>query len=179
MDFCQSKRGIYIDVFNNDEKRITITYNIPLGEIVFGFFDNLKSISRGYATMDYKFIKYEESKLVKVDILLNKEKVDAFSLITHKDFAYSRGKAICAQLKEIIPRQNFEIPIQAVVGQKVLARETIKALRKNVIAKCYGGDITRKKKLLKKQKEGKKRMKTIGRVDVPQEAFLSVLKIKD
>ena len=179
MDFCQAKRGVYIDVFNNDEKRITLTYHIPLGEIVFGFFDNLKSISKGYATMDYKFINYQESKLVKVDILLNKEKVDAFSLIIHKNFAYSRGRGICEQLKEIIPRQNFEIPIQAVVGQKVLARETIKALRKNVIAKCYGGDITRKKKLLKKQKEGKKRMKTIGRVDVPQEAFLSVLKIKD
>ena len=179
MDFCQKKRGIFVKMDNIDATRVLIQYELPLGEIIFQFFDTLKSISKGYATMDYEILDYRESKLSKVDILLNGDKIDAFSVIIHKDFAYYRGRAICQKLKEIIPRQNFEVPIQAVIGTRVLARETIKALRKNVTAKCYGGDITRKKKLLKKQKEGKKRMKAIGSVEVPQEAFMSILSVDE
>ncbi len=179
MDLCQQKRGIFIKMDNIDSTRVLIQHEIPLGEIIFQFFDTLKSISKGYATMDYEVLDYRESNLSKVDILLNGDKIDAFSVIIHKNFAYYRGRVICKKLKEIIPRQNFEVPIQAVIGSRVLARETIKALRKNVTAKCYGGDITRKKKLLKKQKEGKKRMKAIGSVEVPQEAFMSILSVEE
>ncbi len=179
MDLCQKKRGVFIKMDNIDMTRVLIQYELPLGEIIFQFFDTLKSISKGYATMDYEILDYRESALSKVDFLLNGDKIDAFSVIIHKDFAYYRGRAICQKLKEIIPRQNFEVPIQAVVGSRVLARETIKALRKNVTAKCYGGDVSRKKKLLKKQKEGKKRMKAIGSVEVPQEAFMSILSIDE
>ena len=179
MDICQKRRGIYIDMKYLDENRVTLIYEMPLNEIIYDFFDNLKSKTKGYASFDYEFKEYRESKLVKLDIHINGEPVDALSFIVHKESAYTRGKKMVEKLKTEIPRKLFTIPIQAVVGGQVIARETISAMRKDVLAKCYGGDITRKKKLLEKQKRGKKKMREIGNVEVPQEAFLSVLKLDD
>ena len=177
MELCQEKRGIYKSVIYIDSKRVNVVYELPLSEIVYDFFDKLKSYTKGYASFDYEFIGNKDSKLVKLDILLNGDIVDALSIIVHKDDAYKRGKIIVENLKKIIPRQMFVVPIQASIGTRVIARETISAMKKNVLAKCYGGDVSRKRKLLEKQKEGKKRMKQVGSVEVPQEAFLSVLSV--
>lgn len=179
MELAQRKRGDFVTMDYLDENRVNVIYQMPLSEIVFDFFDKLKSSTKGYASFDYEISEYRKSSLVKMDIMLNGERVDALSFIVHKEFAYERGKIIVDKLKKIIPRQQFEVPIQAAIGQKIVARSDIKALRKNVLAKCYGGDISRKRKLLEKQKKGKKRMKSIGSVEVPQEAFLSVLSMDD
>ncbi len=179
MEICQRKRGNFMDMQYLDDNRVNVVYEIPLSEIVYDFFDSLKSQTKGYASFDYELIGYRDSNLVKMDILLNGDTIDALSFIVHRDFAYERGKVIAEKLKKLIPRQQFEVPIQAAIGNKIVARTTIKAMRKNVLSKCYGGDISRKRKLLEKQKEGKKRMKMVGSVEVPQEAFMSVLEIDD
>ena len=179
MELCQNKRGVYKDMQYLDKKRVELVYTLPLGEIIYNFFDSLKSRTKGYASFDYEMAGFEKADLVKVDLMLNGEKCDALSLIVHKDNAYNRGRELAEKLKKIIPRQLFEVPIQACIGNKVIARETISAMRKDVLAKCYGGDVTRKRKLLEKQKEGKKRMRKIGSVEIPSEAFMSILKLDD
>ena len=179
MDLCQDRRGVFIDMKYLDQKRVELHYELPLNEIIYDFFDVLKGRSRGYASLDYEFKEYRPSKLVKLDFLLNGEQVDALSFIVHEDKAYPRARKIAEKLKENIPRQLFEIPIQAAIGSRIIARETVKAMRKDVLAKCYGGDVTRKKKLLEKQKEGKKRMRQFGSVSLSSDAFIAVLKLGD
>ena len=179
MDLCQKKRGEYVDLQVLDDVRMMMVYQMPLSEIIYDFFDKMKSCTKGYASFDYEFSGYRTSSLVKMDILLNGQIVDALSTIVFRDFAYNRGNAMAVKLKDLIPKQQFEIPVQAAIGGKIIARTNIKALRKNVLAKCYGGDISRKKKLLEKQKEGKKRMKMVGSVEIPQEAFMAVLSMDD
>ena len=179
MQLAQEKRGNYVDLVYFDDSRMELIYELPLSEIIYNFFDKLKSYSRGYASFDYSLSGYLPNKLVKMDILLNGEPIDALSSIVFKDFAYKRGQQIVTKLKDVIPRQQFEVPVQAAIGGKIIARTDIKAMRKDVLAKCYGGDISRKKKLLDKQKEGKKRMKSIGTVEVPQEAFMAILSVDE
>ena len=179
MELCQDKRGEYHDLQYLDKQRVRLDYTIPLGEIIYDFFDTLKSRTKGYASLDYEVCGFAPSDLVRLDLLLNNEPCDALSLITHREKAYERGRGIAEKLKKVIPRQLFEVPIQACVGGKIIARETISALRKDVLAKCYGGDITRKRKLLEKQKEGKKRMRRIGSIELPSEAFMSILRTND
>ena len=179
MELCQERRGKYISMEYMEETRALLKYELPLNEIIYDFFDALKSRSRGYASFDYELKGYEKSELVKLDILVNKEEVDALSFIVFSGSAYERGRKMCEKLKDEIPRHLFEVPIQAAVGGKIIARETVKAMRKDVLAKCYGGDISRKKKLLEKQKEGKKRMRSVGNVEIPQKAFMSVLKLDE